>query len=64
MKTYTVVKPMRGSDGKTLAAGQSIDLTDRQAKWLLLSGKIARIQSEANAKNKTAKSKPADKKEE
>lgn len=44
MKTYTVVKPMRGSDGKTLAAGQSIELTDRQAKWLLLSGKIAKPQ--------------------
>jgi len=60
---YIVLKPIRDA-GRTIPAGGRVALTARQAKWLLLSGKIARIQSEANAKNKTAKSKPADKKEE
>lgn len=40
MPTYTVVKPMRGTDGRTVGAGQKIELTARQAKYLLLSGKI------------------------
>jgi len=52
MSTYTVIKPLRGADGKPLAVGQTVELTARQAKWLLLSGKIAAFEP-----NKTAPAK-------
>lgn len=60
---YIVLKPIRDA-GRTIAAGSRVALTARQAKWLLFSGKIARIGAVADAKAKTAKSKPASKKEE
>ena len=40
MPKYTVVKPFRGPDGRDLQAGDPVELTERQAKYLLLGGKI------------------------
>ena len=57
METYTVVQPIRAESGRTIAAGDTVDLTARQAKWLLLGGKIAR-RAPAGTKPKTAAAKP------
>lgn len=41
MPRYTVVKPFILPDGTTAAEGRGVELSARQAKYLLLSGKIA-----------------------
>jgi|GEM_PF-2953206 len=38
-KTHTVLKPFRHGH-RPVAAGTEIDLTDKQAKYLILSGQI------------------------
>lgn len=40
MPKYTVVKPFALPDGITAVAGRTVDLAPRQAKYLLLSGKL------------------------
>ena len=55
MPTYTVNKPFRGDDGRDLAAGDTVELTERQAKYLLLAGKIAVPPAESAARPATGK---------
>ena len=57
MPIYNVVKPIRGADGKKVAAGGTIELTERQAKYLLLSGKITAGKAKAAAPAKSGEKK-------
>jgi len=47
MQEYLVLKPIRSTAGTVLAEGSTVLLTARQAKWMLLSGKVARIMAPA-----------------
>ncbi len=49
MPKYDVIKPFRNTDGRDLKSGDTVDLTERQAKYLKLSGKLR----EPGAKKKT-----------
>ncbi len=40
MPKFTVVKPFRAESGRDLRQGDCVELTERQAKYLLLGGKI------------------------
>ena len=42
MRSYIVIKPFRAEDGRDLESGDRIKLTARQAKYLLLGGKLKR----------------------
>lgn len=40
MLTYTVLKPLRTAEGRTLAVGDTVRMTKRQAKYLIMAGKL------------------------
>lgn len=56
MPTFDVITPFRGPDGRDLRADDSAELTPRQARYLLLSGKI---RPAGAAKAGRGKTKPA-----
>jgi|GEM_PF-3409091 len=59
MPKYEVVKPFRGPDGNDLAAGDPVELTARQAKYLKLAGKVKEPASaKARAGKPAAEKKP------
>lgn len=55
MPKYTVIKPFILPYGNTAARGELVELTTRQAKYLLLSGKIAPEASQPRGKKPAAK---------
>ena len=55
---YEVLKPFIKPDGSKAVAGETVPLTPRQAKYLVLAGKIRPVEK-ARRKTKTAsKAKP------
>jgi len=50
METYIVEKPFLAADGTMATKGDSVLLTGRQAKYLLLSGKIKRKKKQTRKK--------------
>ena len=52
MPTYTVLKPFALPDATTAMAGSSVELTARQAKYLLLSGKVEQDAGDSKIRDK------------
>ncbi|MCD6527002.1 MAG: hypothetical protein J7K75_08455 [Desulfuromonas sp.] len=50
MEAYIVEKPFLAADGTMATNGDNIQLTSRQAKYLLLSGKIKRKKKQTRKK--------------
>lgn len=56
MPKYTTVKPII-VDGQSVKAGESITLSERQAKYLLLAGKVRLVGEKSTQAPKAAKKK-------
>ena len=53
MQKYKVLKPFALPDGTTAKTGSTVTMTERQARYLLLSGKLTQDDGEQRIKEKT-----------
>ena len=63
MGDYVALRPFRSADGRDFETGAAVTMTPRQAKYLLLTGKLAPAVA-AVAKAKTQKAAKANTKKE
>jgi flagellar basal body L-ring protein FlgH len=63
MPEYIATKRFVLPSGQLAAEGQKVELTERQAKYLRLAGKIRPVEAKAKASSKARAEKPAAEKE-